>query len=113
MSRSMINRSIAILDALNAKYHVALPDGKVYANVGIDAPKRRSKRKKTWGLMSKHYLPYVKSIKRGELLEVPYSQFSGKPLASSISAYGRYLYGKGKILTCRNDKRKVIEMMRV
>jgi len=111
MSSKFLKKSINILKAMNASYKIIMPDGQVFISEAKAFTGRR-RRKAVRGLMSKHYLPYIKSIKHGELIEVPYAKFKGDDLQRSISSYARYLYGKGSVLTSRNDKRKVIEIMR-
>lgn len=111
MSSKFIKKSINILKAVNAEYRITLPNGVTYTNIPAAKPKRR-RRGLARGLMSGHYLPYIKAIKHGQLVEIPYAKFSGDALQRSVSAYARYLYGKGSIITSKNDKRKIVEILR-
>lgn len=108
---NMLKKSVNILNGLNARYKIILPDGTVIQKGEFDKPKRR-KPQVVRGLLSRHYLPYLKKIKLGQLIEIPYAKFNGDVLQRSVSAYARYIYGKGRIMTSKNDKRKVVEILR-
>jgi len=110
MSAKFLKKSINILKAVKAEYRITLPNGDTYTN--ISTIKTRRRRKLARGLLSRHYLPYIRSIRHGQLVEIPYSKFNGETLQRCVSSYARYLYGKGSVMTSRNDKRKVVEIMR-
>jgi hypothetical protein len=112
----IFERSLAALKATGAKYIIVMPDGTEHKHGDLElAPKKRGKRPRLFphGSITKHYLPFIKEMLPGQMVKVPISHFPPNMLVSGISSRAVDWWGKGSTITARNEKEKVIEVLRV
>lgn len=116
----ILERSLAALKATGAKYIVVMPDGTTHTQgdlklAGPEKEKRRRKRgiEHPIGAISAYYLPLIKDMQPGQIVEVPYDRFRPEVLVSGISSRAVEMWGKSSAVTARNPEKKVIEVLRV
>ena len=115
---TLLDRSLAILRAMDAKFIVVLPDGTQHAQGDLqlavpDARKKRRAPSRPIGTVSAHYKPYIESLQVGQMAEVPYGEFVPESLRGGISAYCNSHWGKGSAVTALHPVKNVVEVLRL
>lgn len=88
-----INKAVQILNNLNCKVFVVLPNGE---QIG-EPPQKANKRnlKIPFGSAIKHFKPYIENLKAGDLAIVPIGDLPASSISSSMSAYMSKTWGNG------------------
>jgi hypothetical protein len=112
----IFKKALAVIKASGAKFRIVMPSGEQFGDLPIAAPEPERKRRKLrhpYGVLRAYYLPFVKDIQPGQVIDVPFGNFLPGPLMSGISAHFCHSLGNGKVTTAINRDRKVIEVLRV
>ena len=115
----ILERSLAALKATGAKFIIVMPDGTTHSQGDLKlAEPEKEKRKKRGvehpiGAISGYYLPLIKDMLPGQLVEIPYDRFRPEVLVSGISSRAVSMWGKNSTVTARNPEKKVVEVLRV
>lgn len=114
---TLFKRALATLDASGAQYRIIMPDGTHFGTLPYAEPKpekaKRRSLKHPYGTLRTYYLPFVENIKPNECIEVPGGPFLIADLAGAISSYFCTKLGNGKVTVARNNKKGVVEVLRV
>ena len=116
VSEVALNRALAMLNAINAKYKVILPDGTEHGELVVVQPKQRGKRQKgpyEYGALRNYFVPIIKDMKAGDACEIPFDKFDKERLRGAISGWSVHHWGKGSNITTINNDRKCVEILRV
>lgn len=113
----ILERSLAALKATGAKYIVVMPDGTTHTqgDLKLAGPERRKRKKSEHphGTISAYYLPLIKDMQPGQIVEIAYDKFGPEVLVSGISSRAVEMWGKNSAVTARNPEKKVVEVLRV
>lgn len=110
----LMNRMIKYLHAIKANYDIQLPTGERFSNV-----KRTAKTKKSKyvpyprGVVYRQYAKYFNKLQPGCFTEIPAGNINLDSIARHLSSMAVYKWGKGSVITARNTKRNVLEVVRV
>ena len=113
----ILERSLAALKATGAKYIIVMPDGTTHSqgDLKLAGPERRKRRNSEHphGAISAYYLPLIKDMLPGQMVEVPYDKFRPEILVSGISSRAVGMWGRHSTITANNPAKKIIEVLRV
>ena len=116
----ILERSLAALRATGAKFIIVMPDGTTHSQGDlklVDPENEKSRRKRNFqhphGAISAYYLPLIKDMQPGQIVEVPYDKFSPEILVSGISSRAGIMWGRNSTVTARNPTKQVVEVLRV
>ena len=114
----ILERSLAALKATGAKFIIVMPDGTTHSqgDLKLAEPENSRKRRNSLhphGTISTYYLPLIRDMLPGQIVEVPYDKFSPEVLVSGISSRAVSMWGKNSTVTARNPEKKVVEVLRV
>lgn len=111
----LMNKFVKYLDAIKATYDIQLQSGQRIANVNEKKKKKSSSGYVRYprGSVYGHYAKYFNELKPGGYAEIPAGQFKLDSIARHLSSMAVYKWGKGSVMTARNNKRNVLEVVRV
>jgi len=113
-----ILRLINALNGAGADYKIILPDGTEYGTLEtkpVKKAKPKSSRASPYprGELSGYIAPFLADLPVGGVTTIPYDKYPGTLLAARCYSAGFDSWGKGNCMGSRNDKEKVIEIMRL
>lgn len=115
----LMNKFVKYLDAIKATYDIQLQSGQRIANVRIANVNEKKKKSSSGyvryprGSVYGHYAKYFNELKPGGYAEIPAGQFNLDSIARHLSSMAVYKWGRGSVMTARNNKRNVLEVVRV
>lgn len=119
IQKNGLEKLLNILNAVEAKYKIILPDGTTYGELEAHEPKKRKRRsanapgnRYARGETMAYYKPFMENMKAGDAVAVPYDRFHAPTLAQNINAYSHYLWGAGNYSATRNDNNKTVDVLR-
>ena len=113
---NQVKKLTTLLDSIGGKYKVILPDGEELGTLECKPVKEKKSRGSLYarGETAAYYVPFFAAdIPVGYVVEVPYGRFDKATLAGNIYSYAHTLWGKGNATGQRNDKKGVVEVMRI
>lgn len=108
-----IIKALRLLDSVKDHIGYAVEfDGEVHGNRTLE-PIKTFKRKPryAYGETRRHYAPFFKGAKIGDVIQVPFGTFDPSVLSSNISAACVHKFGKGNATVLRNEKTQSIEIL--
>ena len=107
-----IMKAIAMLKAVGCQFKVVDPEGSEYGELSIKKlPRRVNPFPK--GAVQNHVHPRIESMKPCDTVMIPFSQFGGKVIARSVSAYARKNWGENSYTAHRDPKAATVEILRI
>ncbi len=118
IQKTAIARLIKALDGAGANYKIILPDGTEYGTLETKPVKKvkpKSSRASPYprGELAGYIAPFLADLPVGGVASVPYDKYPGTLLAARCYSAGFDSWGKGNCMGSRNDKTKVVEIMRL
>jgi hypothetical protein len=110
-----VEQALATLGKLGCVYHAQF-NGKDYTNGQLVTAKlKRAKRASSinYGSRAEYYKPFIKDLQPGDVVDVPFGDFYGYDLQSSIGAWAVSNWGTKSFMTTVNKKTKVVEVLRL
>lgn len=110
-----VEQALATLGKLGCVYHAQF-NGKDYTNGQLVTAKlKRTKRASSinYGSRAEYYKPFIKDLQPGDVVDVPFGDFYGYDLQSSIGAWAVSNWGTKSFMTTVNKKTKVVEVLRL
>ena len=110
-----VEQALATLSKLGCVYHAQF-NGKDYTNGQLATAKlKRAKRASSinYGSRAEYYKPFIKDLQPGDVVDVPFGDFHGYDLQSSIGAWAVGHWGTKSFMTTVNKKTKVVEVLRL
>jgi hypothetical protein len=107
-----IDQAIKMLDSAGCKYKIIALDGTQYGMLEVVEPKKSGKKfVYPPGTMHKHYRPYVKDLKVGEVGAIPSGEFDLRSLQSAISGWASSNWGNRSYKTCISNNE--VQILRI
>lgn len=110
-----VEQALATLGKLGCVYHAQF-NGKDYTNGQLVTAKlKRTKRASSinYGSRAEYYKPFIKDLQPGDVVDIPFGDFYGYDLQSSIGAWAVANWGTKSFMTTVNKKTKVVEVLRL
>ena len=110
-----VEQALSTLSKLGCVYHAQF-NGKDYTNGQLATAKlKRAKRASSinYGARADYYKPFIKDLQPGDVVDVPFGDFYGYDLQSSIGAWAVSNWGTKSFMTTVNKKTKVVEVLRL
>lgn len=105
-------KAIRTLEAVKDHLEFAVEfDGKTYGNQKLMPTNAKITPRYKRGETRKHYAPYFKGIKIGDVIQIPFGNFDPVVLAANVSATCVHSFGKGNATIHKNMTTKKIEVM--
>lgn len=113
MQEQAVNKAIAMLTGVGAKYKIILEDGTEFGELEavVKAEKKRTFGR-PWGTYSTYFKPFLEDVKVGQKVEIPCGEFGDEELRGPISSYCGKMWGVDTYLTSIDKERKVVEVLR-
>jgi len=112
--KDQLYRIATILTNMGCKWAVVTPEGEELGTnklVGDERKKHTRKLKYAFGAVSKYYNPYVKDMKVGECVAIPFHDvITPDSIRGGISAHISNNWGKGMGEVKINEENKTIEV---
>lgn len=108
LQERVIDEAVATLKNLGCSYTVRL-NGKEWVGGEILIASTRSA---DHGDRSQYFMPYIKDLELGKLVEVPFHTYDPNKLQSTIAARCNLMYGASHVATHINHKRQCVEVLR-
>jgi hypothetical protein len=109
----LMNKFIKYLNAINATYEIKLASGERLSSQREASGKTSGYVSYPRGVVYKHYAKYFNELKPGQYTEIPAGNLHLDSIARHLSSMAVFKWGKGSVMTARNKKRNVLEVMRV
>jgi hypothetical protein len=90
VQRVKFEQAIRVLDLLDAKYKIILPDGEEHGELKVAEQKKPNKRNlPSYGHLEtrKFFTPFIKGMKAGDTVVIDCAQFDKRVIARDISSY--------------------------
>jgi hypothetical protein len=118
IQKTAIAKLIKALDGAGANYKIILPDGTEYGTletkpVKVKKPKGSRASPYPRGELHNYVQPFIADVAVGGVAAIPYDKYPGPLLAARCYSAGFDSWGKGNVMGSRNDKTKVVEIMRL
>ena len=118
IQKTAIAKLINALNGAGADYKIILPDGTEYGTletkpVKVKKPKGTRASPYPRGELHNYVQPFLADIPVGGVAVIPYDKYPGPLLAARCHSAGFDSWGKGNVMGSRNDKTKVVEIMRL
>ena len=118
IQKTAIAKLINALNGAGADYKIILPDGTEYGTLEtkpVKKTKPKSSRASPYprGELHNYVQPFLADIPVGGVAVIPYDKYPGPLLAARCHSAGFDSWGKGNVMGSRNDKTKVVEIMRL
>lgn len=107
-----VEQALSTLNKLGCVYRVRF-NNKDYTNGKFPELKPTRVGTKDYGDRAKHYKPFLKDMKAGDVVDVPLGNFKGQDLQSSIGSWAVTNWGVKTFMTTVNKKKKVVEVLRL
>lgn len=107
-----VEQALETLSKLGCVYHAQF-NGKDYTNGQLATAKLKRASTTCYGDRAEHYKPFIKDLQPGDVVDVPFGNFHGADLQSSISAWAVSNWGTKSFMTTVNKKTKVVEVLRL
>lgn len=112
VQKQAIVKAIRTLEAMASDVKFAVEfDGKTYGNQKLMPDNVKLTPRYKRGVTRKHYAPYFKGAKVGDVIQIPFAGFDPAVLAANVSAACVHSFGKGNCTTYRNAKTNSIEVL--
>lgn len=108
-----LERAIALLNAVKAKYKIIAEDGTEYGDLELAPKKGKRQFKYPLGEMSNYYRPMVEDMQPGDVRVVPAGKFAIEALRGTMTGWIAFKWGAGAAVTSVNRKNNTIEILRV
>ena len=112
----VINESLETLRNLGCTYEVSL-NGQVWRHgvvpvADVKGGTRAPKDGAVYGSRSAYLRPYIKDLKVGKVVDIPFGDFHPHDLQSSVATICLNYYGAHNVTSHIDKKRKVLEVLR-
>jgi hypothetical protein len=107
-----VEQALSTLSKLGCVYRVRF-NNKDYTNGEFPSLKPTRVGTKEYGDRAKYYKPFLKDMKAGDVVDVPFGKFKGQDLQSSIGSWAVTNWGVKTFMTTVNKKKKVVEVLRL
>lgn len=112
VQKAAVVRAIRTLEAVANEVNFAIEfEGKTYGNHKLMPNNAKITPRYKRGETRKHYAPYFKGAKIGDVIQIPFAGFDPTVLSANISAACVHTFGKGNATTYKNMKTNCIEVM--
>lgn len=113
LKNKALNHLLDGLRNLGCNYVVLDPDGQKHEHGSLKKKQKKIERKYPYGAVRNYYLPFIESIKPGELIEIPSNGFDLLDLQSGVSAKAHALFGPSAVMTSIKRDTDSLEVLRV
>ena len=107
-----VEQAMFTLKKLGCVYHVQF-NNKNYTHGELVASKPVRAGTKSYGDRAKYYKPFIKDMKAGDVVDIPFGNFKGHDLQSSIGSWAVTNWGVKTFMTTVNKKKKVVEVLKL
>lgn len=107
-----VEQALSTLTKLGCVYRVRF-NNKDYTNGEFPALKSTRVGTESYGDRARYYKPFIKDMKVGDVIDVPFDKFKGQDLQSSIGSWAVTNWGPKSFMTTVNKKKKVVEVLRL
>jgi hypothetical protein len=113
IQKKTLQKAIDLLDTLGCSYAIIDLDGNNYGTLQVNQPKgKKSPIRFEWGEQRAYVEGFLKNMKVGEVVIVPWDKY-GKSLQGSIGSWFCKKYGAGSQTSTLNNKTQSIEVLRL
>lgn len=106
-------KALRTLDALGIAY-AAIIDGETHGTLEVKTRRTRIRPARyAHGETRAYYLPLLKDMAVGDVVDVPAGHFDLTVLSSNITAFASHEWGKGNTVTQSNKDAGIISVLRI
>ena len=114
IQEQVLKRAIVMLEGLRCPYAIIDPLGQKHGALEIIVPTvRNSVRKYPHGERSKYVGDFIRSMKVGDVVVVPYGKYGPDEVQRSSHSFANKLWSAGSLTTTMNHEKKHLEILRV
>ncbi len=115
IQRKQITTFAEMLAKWGVAHKIVLPDGTEFGEleIAVSKPRKRAAPTLPLGTITSYFLPFIQDLKAGDVVAVPFGQFTPESLRGSIGAWAIYHWGKGVVTTYANRETQCVEVLRV
>lgn len=110
-----LNRAMAMLTAAKCQFAIVDAEGNKYGGLQVAEPPKRTRGAFPRGTLVAHFQPYIKDVKPGDVVCVPYGICAEKPqrdaLQRAIASHCSAAWGNKTYITHMNDAG--VEVLRI
>ncbi len=113
VQRMKFEQALKVLELLNAKYKIVLPDGEEHGELTIAEEKKPSKRNlPSYGHLEtrKFFTPFIEGMKAGDVVVIDCAQFDRRVIARDISSHICNSLGGGYVSVYCDLKENKVEV---
>lgn len=112
IQKKALDNALRLLTGLGCQYVVIDADGVKHGEIAESRKKRRPN-KYPMGTFSSYLRPYITPLNVGGSVDVPFGQFDGFELQSSIASLAHKLWGSNAHMSSVNRAKQIVEVIRI
>ena len=113
IQKKTLQKAIDLLDTLGCSYAIVDLDGNKFGTLDVNQPKgKKAPIRFEWGEQRAYVEGFVKDMKVGEVVIVPWGKY-GKSLQGSVGSWFCKKHGQGSQTSTLNNKTQSIEVLRL